>query len=296
MDRIPKVSIGLPVYNGAKLLPATVESILQQSFTDFELIITDNASTDSTEQVGRELMRRDSRVRYVRNETNIGAAHNFNRAFELSRGEYFKWAAHDDRLTPDYLEKCVQALDGDPAAVLAQAKTLYVDLQGNTKPSGEKDRKLDSALTRERFRAVVVETHNIDEFYGVIRRDVLAQTSVHLPYFGSDKVLLAELAVRGHFKQIPERLFLRGVHPDMSFVVARSRKTRQTWMDTKAKFTVPQINCFVGYCKAAWSVPMSLIDRIGCHLALVYYSIGLGPWKRRLKRLRQQPETSLGKV
>ncbi|MGH8730028.1 MAG: glycosyltransferase family 2 protein [Burkholderiales bacterium] len=294
--KTPKVSIGLPVYNGEKLIAAAIESILAQTYSDFELIITDNASTDNTEAIGREYMKRDSRVRYVRNEKNMGAMYNFDHAFELARGEYFKWAAYDDTLTPDYLEKCVRVLEQDPSIILCQAKTLYVDSKGNTKRSNEKERKLHSTHAGERFWAVVIETHAIDEYYGVMRRDVLKQTSLNLRFPGSDKVLLAELAVLGPFVQIPEYLFLRGVHAEQYFQVAKSRKMRETWMDTKAKLTFPELQVFAGYCKAAWSVPLSLRNRARCHLALLYYVVGWDPWKRRLRRLWQQPETSFGNV
>jgi glycosyltransferase involved in cell wall biosynthesis len=285
MNRSPRVSIGLPVYNGEKLMAAAVESILGQTYSDFELIITDNASTDHTEAIGREFMKRDSRVRYVRNETNIGAAPNFDRAFELSRGEYFKWAAYDDRLTPEYLEKCVKVLDADPSVILCQAKTLYVDLKGNTLRSEEKERKLDSNCVRERFWAVVIETHAIDEVYGVIRRDALTQTSLNLPFAGSDKVLLAELAVLGRFFQIPEYLFFRGAHPGQYFQAVKTRGMREKWWNTKARFTFPELKVFAGYCRAAWSVPLSLKDRTACHVTLIYYALGWSPWKRRLKRM-----------
>ena len=96
----PRVSIGLPVYNGDNYLAETLDSILAQTFTDFELIISDNGSTDRTEAICRRYAAQDHRVRYVRNPSNLGAARNYKRAFELARGEYFKWNGHDDPLAP----------------------------------------------------------------------------------------------------------------------------------------------------------------------------------------------------
>ena len=116
---IPRVTIGLPVYNGQNYLVETLESLLAQTYTDFELVISDNASTDRTEAICRQYAAGDARIRYYRNDENIGASANYNRAFELGRGEYFKWAAHDDLLAPTYLERCVEVLDANPDVVLA---------------------------------------------------------------------------------------------------------------------------------------------------------------------------------
>src|SRR6267142_5432239 len=101
----PKVSVGLPVYNGEKYLPNTLKRLLEQDFEDFELIVSDNASTDGTPEICRMFAEQDPRVHYVRNEANIGLAANHNRTFELSRGELFKWAAHDDDFPPAMLAR-----------------------------------------------------------------------------------------------------------------------------------------------------------------------------------------------
>src|SRR5690349_812781 len=94
--RAPQVSIGLPVYNGEKYLLNAIGSLLKQDFEDFELVISDNASTDKTEAMCHEFAAKDKRIRYHRNETNIGATGNYNRVFRLSNGEFFRWASHDD--------------------------------------------------------------------------------------------------------------------------------------------------------------------------------------------------------
>ena len=126
----PTLTIGLPVFNGAKFIEASVESILSQSFSDLELIISDNASTDDTEAVSRSIAGRDSRVTYHRNAANIGIAANFNLLVPLARGRLFKWATADDLLRPGYLERCVSLLDSDPSVVLAYTRTEFVDEDG----------------------------------------------------------------------------------------------------------------------------------------------------------------------
>jgi len=114
----PRVSIGLPVYNGENYLEEAIDSILAQTYKDFELIISDNASTDRTPDICQAYANKDPRIRYYRNEKNIGAAVNFNRVFELSSSEYFKWAAHDDIIAPDYISECIEILDNDDSIVL----------------------------------------------------------------------------------------------------------------------------------------------------------------------------------
>src|SRR5436190_12174806 len=94
--RDPIVSIGLPVFNGERYLRQALDSLLGQDFQDFELIISDNASTDRTAEICRAYVAKDRRIRYYRNESNIGSAPNYRRVFELARGEFFKWCSHDD--------------------------------------------------------------------------------------------------------------------------------------------------------------------------------------------------------
>src|SRR5262245_31410059 len=120
-DRRPRVSIGVPVYNGERYLRECIDSILGQTFRDFELILSDNASTDATRTICEAYATRDPRVRYYRNEQNLGACRNFNRCVELARGDYFLWAAHDDAIAPEYLARCVEALDRDPSVVLSHS-------------------------------------------------------------------------------------------------------------------------------------------------------------------------------
>src|ERR1700737_2789384 len=93
---VPRVSIGLPVYNGERYLRFAIDSLLEQDYINFELIISDNASTDATQAICQEFADKDPRVRYYRNQTNLGASGNYDRVFELARGDLFKWAAHDD--------------------------------------------------------------------------------------------------------------------------------------------------------------------------------------------------------
>ena len=131
MSESPCVSIGLAVYNGEKYLKKALDSIITQTFTDLELIISDNFSTDNTQQICEQYASQDERIRYYRNNKNIGAPRNFNRAFELASGKYFKWAASDDVLAPDFLRKCVAILDKDASVVLCHSITGRIDENGD---------------------------------------------------------------------------------------------------------------------------------------------------------------------
>src|SRR5712672_2829455 len=114
MNAIPRLSIGLPVYNGENFLAESIEALLGQSYEDFELIISDNASTDGTPDICRRYAKQDSRIRYIRQPRNIGSAPNHNVVIERARGELFKHASHDDLYARDLLERCVAALDERP--------------------------------------------------------------------------------------------------------------------------------------------------------------------------------------
>jgi len=122
----PPLTIGLPVYNGQNYVSESLDSLLAQTYTDFELIISDNASTDSTEEICRDYAARDSRIRYVRQPVNIGAAPNHNYLVQAAHGRLFKWAAHDDLFAPKLVERCIEALD-QPEVILAHAYMGIVD-------------------------------------------------------------------------------------------------------------------------------------------------------------------------
>lgn len=215
-DRLaPKVSVGLPVRNGERYLAAAIESILAQSYENFELIISDNASTDRTEEVCRKYATLDQRVKYDRADRNRGAAANFNRVVELASGEYFKWAAHDDMLSPDYLEKCVTALNADPNAVLCYTWVKEIDERGDLLFVG-RSRLIgaDVESVPARFSVLISQIGNCREVFGLIRTAAVRRTSLHQSYEGEDRALLAELAMLGRFIELPEPLFLHREHSD----------------------------------------------------------------------------------
>lgn len=205
-QREPRVSIGVPVYNGEKYLARALDSLLAQDFADFEIIICDNASTDATGDIAEAYAQRDPRVHYHRNRENLGLAGNFNRTFELARGEYFKWATHDDWHAPQALSVAVKALDANPAAVVCASGVSLVDEHGDEFDQWLPSVDLETPPPHQRLHRLLWSMGETHPMYGLLRSSALRQTHVMQSYVGSDRTLLAELILLGPFVQVPEIL------------------------------------------------------------------------------------------
>ncbi|MEU0058409.1 glycosyltransferase family 2 protein, partial [Streptomyces sp. NPDC006334] len=192
MTAHPRLSVGLPVYNGEEYLAESFDALLGQTYEDFELVVTDNASTDGTQEICREYAARDPRIRYLRLRRNIGAAPNHNYVFTQCRGELFKWASHDDLYARDLLRACVEALDERPEVVLAHADQAVVDEDGKVKVPYAYTLDTASPSAPARFRSMLFEPGG-DDFYGVIRADVLRRVKPHDSYHHADRTFVAEI-------------------------------------------------------------------------------------------------------
>jgi glycosyltransferase involved in cell wall biosynthesis len=226
MAPLPRICLGLPVYNGERYLPQAIDSMLAQTFTNFELIICDNASTDRTREICLGYQARDPRIRYFRNETNIGPAANFNLVFQMAHAEYFKWVAADDVCEPDFLRACTAALDGDPEAAMAFTGTRIIDEHGGTVGRDTYVLATDHQKPQERFRALVMvnhRRHGAFEAFGLYRSSVLAQTPLFERYCRADSVLFVRAALRGRFIRLPRELFHNRDHGGRSERVSPSR-------------------------------------------------------------------------
>ena len=217
--RVPRLSIGLPVYNGEKYLGAALHSLLSQDYTDFELIIADNASTDGTEEIARLNALGDPRIRYYRNPANIGAGPNFRLVFDLARGEFFKWAASDDMHYPGFLRRCVEALAAaPPEVVLVTPRAFLIDEEGFSLMDeaglplpragcGPGDTGPERLSTRaktphRRLAEVLPALRWSTAQFGLFRRKALALTRKIDSFHASDRVLLAEVAMLGEIVEI----------------------------------------------------------------------------------------------
>jgi glycosyltransferase involved in cell wall biosynthesis len=212
----------MPIYNGDKWIEESIEAILGQSMTDFELIISDNASTDNTEAICRRFAERDPRVRYYRNVKNIGLYPNFNRVFELANGKYFKWAADSDICRDGFFEQCVGVLESRPDVVLVYPRAFFL----LKKRSGEErlveyfdDFHLEDKSPSTRFRKYLNRERNNNIMHGIIRVSALRQTRLHLPWAGSDISMVSELALRGKFIEVQDRLFVRRFDAETSSMI-----------------------------------------------------------------------------
>ncbi len=264
----PQVSIAVPVYNGDNYLAEAIDSALAQTYQNFELIIADNASTDCSPEICQAYVQRDARVQYHPSEVNRGVYWNFRRSLALARGEYFMWLAHDDKLAPEFLEKCVAALDRDPGAVLSYPKAIDIDEQGN--PVLFKEQRLTSGTStpHERFRELIRMDHNCEAIFGLMRSSVLHRVPVFGCFADADRVLLAELSLHGSYSQVPEFLFLHREHTQRATNVYPSSRFERTAIlvpEKAGKIVFPHFRQFGEYLKAIHRSPLTLRERILCY-------------------------------
>jgi glycosyltransferase involved in cell wall biosynthesis len=262
---VPLVTLGLPVYNGENYLRQALESLLSQTFKDWELILSDNGSTDGTEAICREFAARDIRVRYLREPVNRGATWNFNRVFRLSRSPLFRWAAHDDVCAPELLERCVAALRARPDAVLAFPRTRIIGPRNEHLGDYPIRLRTDWPDPAVRFHDCICVDHACFSIFGLIRADRLRRTPLLGSFAGADRNLLAELSLLGSFAEVPEILFHRRDHPGTSTRQYPSAKDRAAWFRTDAHAPLsPTLRRAWGYWQSLNRAPLGPRDRLAC--------------------------------
>jgi glycosyltransferase involved in cell wall biosynthesis len=265
----PQVSIGMPVFNGERYIRRALDSILSQSFQCFELIISDNASTDRTHEICLEYVAKDSRVRYYRNKQNIGAAMNHNRVFELSESKYFKWAAHDDVLAPEFLSSCLKVLEKDQSVVLCHSKTGRIDQFGKLVGTYGTLSSGDSSKPHKRFGEVIA--FNNDAWvllFGLIRSNSLRMTRLFESYIGSDRNLLAEISLAGRICETPDVLFFRREHSQSYTNKKHNGYEEQLawWTRNKVRGVFfPYWRRYLEYFKSVRRLPLTWSERQLCY-------------------------------
>ena len=274
-----RLSIGLPVHNGENHLAESIESLLAQTFEDFELILSDNASTDSTPDICQDFAHRDKRIRYFRQRFNIGASRNFNWVVHRARAPFFKWAAHDDIYEPTFFERCMDVLQHEPKVILAHsmvdlidtsgaklcfdsAAHRYIDFAGRALPESEPLNIGESDHPVKRFDEVLQRVNWCFAIFGIIRSHILRQTSLQESYFGCDKVLLAQLALLGPFRQVRETLFHYRFHSRTSRLL--SWRERQRFVDPNVSVLIPAFHTFKGYLQAPRVTASPPLHQIRC--------------------------------
>jgi glycosyltransferase involved in cell wall biosynthesis len=281
-----RVSVGLPVYNGERFLPATLDSILKQDFDDFELIISDNGSTDATEALCRDYAASDPRIRYLRSPANRGAAHNYNTVAAAATGEYFTWAPHDDVYEPTYLSRCVDVLDTRPDVVVVQTRVKEIDDTGAVLfewPAGFPGTEPRAAT---RVRRILQQPGQCLAVVGLIRRDILVRTGLIGPYSSSDIVLLAELAQYGRFYEVPEALYLHRDHDERSLRRYPRDRGRGEWFapELRGKVLLPWMRLGWEFLRSTRRVPAPTGQRWLSRAQLVPWA-----WWWRGRLIREVP-------
>jgi glycosyltransferase involved in cell wall biosynthesis len=283
----PQVSIGLPVYNGDRYLVQSFQSLIGQEYGDFELIVSDNGSTDRTQEICESYARRDSRIRYYRQRSNLGASRNFNFTFKQAKGQYFKWASHDDLLAPGYLTRCVEALErGGSQVVLAYPRTLLVDEHGVITGTHEDKQDIHGACPVDRLASLLSDPDSwCHAAIGLIRTDVLRTTRLLGAYPGSDHILQAELVLRGEFQEVPEPLFLRRVQAGESPSLQAHHTPAElaAWFDgnDRNRLVLPRGRLLVEHVRAIRLAPLTGRQKLAC-FKLLWRSPFVENWAARL--------------
>jgi glycosyltransferase involved in cell wall biosynthesis len=283
----PVVSVGLFVYNGERFIEDALNSILNQTFTDFELIISDNASTDRTGEIAEFYAKRDDRIRYYRSEKNMGAGWNARRVYELATGKYFKWAAVDDLIEPDFLRRCVEILESDAGCVVAYARTKEVDEDGVFIKNYVTPMRTDYSDPVARFWEMLhTGGHMCYQIYGVMRMSAMRRLPPQGSYVNGDGVLLARMTLIGRFYEVPEYLFISRRHRRQSMAtlpvrLKQPRRFRLTngygwlpspeWWDpakTRA-LTFPQFRLLLEHLLSIYRAPLGAGQKLLCYSMLL---------------------------
>jgi glycosyltransferase involved in cell wall biosynthesis len=295
-----RVSVGLPVYNAERYLEQALDDVLAQTHTDLEVVISDNGSTDGTRAICERYAAADPRIVYLRHEVNRGASWNHNEVVRRASGPYFRWYSYDDRLDPRCIEACAAVLDAQPSVVLAWPLTTVIDQDGVVTSEYRADLPFRNGSPSRRLRSLLgartEETllHMCYPVYGVVRHDVFLSTHLLGTMPGADTALLCELALRGDWALVEERLFYNRRHVDSS-AIDKTPEQISAWFDPNAgqTFPMPQHQLMVAYLRAVLTAPVGSIERARCLLVVArwltanrQWRIILGEYRIRLRQRR----------
>jgi glycosyltransferase involved in cell wall biosynthesis len=303
----PKLSIGIPVYNGEKFIDELLMNLQAQTFKNFEILICDNASNDSTQEICKKHARQDSRIHYYRNDVNIGASANFDKVFSLSRAEFFKWAACDDLLESTYLEKCLKILRENTDVVGAHSLPLYVNARcepfsfdpgNNLYIDSSTGAKLtvdpiaggESRFPVIRFIDTLFSTMCL-KIYGVFRRKALecSRFSVCRPKISAaDKAILLEMALLGRFVHVNEKLFITRFHPGGSGALSNEELRR--WLAPESKKYSMRLLTLLTFLSAPIGKPVNPLVKLACFSCVCAYGLKFLPIALRGIGLLRTPD------
>jgi glycosyltransferase involved in cell wall biosynthesis len=275
MTTSSRIVIGLPVYNGENYLAEAIESILAQTYTDFQLLIGDNASTDATPDICQNYVKQDSRVSYYRHPKNLGVSGNSNFLFEKSDAPYFKWHAHDDVIASDYLRRCLDLMEANPDFAIVHSRSLAIDEHGDC--IGNYDYEVPLAAERPSDRLWrILWAGYFNEAFGLMRASTLAKTGLFRSFDGSDRNLIMELLLQGNVGYVNDYLFSRRDHPDCYCRQADDSEIKRQWFDPSTK---PELWNLKGpmkskvYFSSILQAPLTVGERLRCLRFLTEWTV-----------------------
>jgi glycosyltransferase involved in cell wall biosynthesis len=278
---LPRVSFAIPVRNGERFLGRALDSLLAQDFDDFEIVVCDNASTDKTPEVMRRYAERDPRVRCILNEEDIGQIENFNRVYELSRGEFFRWMGADDWLEPEYARKCVAVLDTRPDAVGVTTQWRFMDDAGRVESIDVPGPRVDAPTPYQRLCLTLRLLQNpqallFDPIYSLIRRDALQRTGLLPINPWTDRLLAVELCLLGSFCHLDDCLSTRRA------AFERWKERLPRYHERLGRKRGHRVMLYIGCARIVQRTPLSAGQKLGCFGAIFAY------WLRDDVRRRRQ--------
>jgi glycosyltransferase involved in cell wall biosynthesis len=288
----------LPVYNGQNFVAEAIQCVLNQTFSNWELIICDNCSTDRTLAICQQFAEQDNRIRVYQNPRNMGVCFNYAEVFRLSHGQYFKWMAHDDLFAPRFIETCLQEFEKDDDVILAFTKMCYINADGRVQRRqacelSVLERTPESRATK--FLALAAQsTDFLWLAYGVARREVLQKSGSMGLYAGSDQVLLFRLALRGCIKQLEQEMFFRREHPEAETCRGGStvrQRAKGAYADDNRRFVFPWCRILKEHLISVQDAPISFWGRVRCITAVLRRF--LAAWKFFVEEAIQSPLDAL---
>ena len=287
------VSFGLPAYNAQKYLRRLFDSLLAQDYSNFEVVVSDNASDDRTPEICQEYISRGLPVRYHRNSENIGQIANFNQVLEMARGRYFRWIGSDDWLEPSYTRQCVEQLETDSELVGVTTYQDHITDEGERHYQEYTGKRLDSPIPQIRFRQMVwfMTAHYgyIDPIYTMMRRDMLIATQKIRPVPRMDQVLSVEISLLGAFGHIPQCLSHRR-REDFSRTTAKELSGRYQ-PGTKKNLVDPILGVAAAFGSVVWKSNLNASAKLSCLEAIVRFS-----WKRASRKFYLQAREIAGSL
>jgi len=267
-----KISVGMPVYNGEQYLESAIDSVLAQTFDDFELIIADTASEDRSSEICQDYAARDPRIRYIRNEANIGAAANYNLLFAEARCDFFRWNNADDLLAPTLHERCWEALTASPDAVLAAGTSVLIDSDGRETEHYNDNLNITAERPSSRLAAFLHQVGLTNVIYGLMRRVPLGRTELmgdgSVP--SADIVFMAHLVLQGKFLMLDEPLFYRRMHEQSSSSDRYDKDKQESfWSAGKAKLSRPAWKRVMAYRRAISKTAVPLKENLALYRILL---------------------------